>query len=334
MLISASRSVPARHILSRFLFALFGMLLLAAACYVWLGWALYKKSPRLRNSLGEKQFQNLTFAYARALAWLRSKDSDGDGFPDSLEFYLGTNPKDRSSHPPTDFIFDDWGIQFIGVNTGTSEDVNLFPHFVLQPGERRHIRARLGAREQKGIGPHRLVFSPGMQLLLAPAYPALSCLAGGTPGPNPLLIPVSADGVMEFDLVVPNNPDAYDLNAAIGIYAEQPGSRETLGMFSIRIARRQEPIPCKVEEYSSGTSFRPPKDMHTIRLTWEPANPKELFFIEATRDETGREWFPIGIGTQSGINPAFVTSYEIMDTPYSHHGPLRFRVIPVKASGQ
>lgn len=290
-------------------------LLLCLAIYVGLGWVVWTRQPWLAYSpLGPVRFARLDSAYACALGSAFSKDSDLDGFTDGIELWHRTNPRDPTSLPPTT-VLEILGFRAYDADLGPSGSI-----IALQPGERRHIRARVGAKFQ------RAVFGSNTQLRvrLEPEKSGRICAPGGTPSDEPFLVPVSADGVIEFDLALPPEAESWIVGDFASVVVSHPVSNLDLTELRFTSTWRGAALECQVEKQPNAHD-----GWSQVRLTWRGA--PERLFVEATRDESEAQWVIVGYG-MGRQPPSMTVAYLLTDADPRFHRPLKFRVVPALPS--
>jgi hypothetical protein len=304
------------------------MLIFGLAGVIGLGWAVRDGANSEQrwfvNLLGEKRCDHLQHLYILGLGTLFPADSDGDGFPDCVEEYLRCSPRDPLSHPETDFQAVDAGFTAVDFELHRSD-----LGFVLQPGERRHLRVRLCIEGQSAM------FARGVKWSFAADSPVLLCLPGGIPAGEPVLVPMASDGIVEFDLAIPGDAEPTGLLDRIPVTATHPVTHEEAGGFGICIASRLPPLPFTVEDVAIGDVAEGEGDWHfvkgkrLVRLTWKPEAASGLYYVEATRDEAEREWLVIAACRTEEPFQTLI-AYELDEAGPGHRGALKFRIVPTK----
>jgi hypothetical protein len=310
--------VRSRPFLTRLTIAALVMLLLCLLGGVGLGWAVRKNPDWVVNLLGFNHCCQLRSMSVCTLGTLFPADSDGDGFADSVERYLASDPHNPLSHPSLDL-----SLEYPGFN--------YLIDFALQPGERRRIHARAG------IDDGSVVFAPGMRLLLDPEPPALLCLPDGTPSADPLLVPVAVDGTMEFDLAIRDDAVPGRPREPLLVEARHPLSGRYAGHFNFSVVWRLPPLPCTVKEIpfeptamAMQVDLADQKYWRSVRLAWQSAVPSGTYYIEATRDQSGNpNWFLVD-DTRSGEDHDCVITYRPSNSKSDRFGPIQFRIVPTK----
>jgi hypothetical protein len=328
--------VRAHPFLTRLALATLGLLVLTAGGIVALGWAVsYGNSPIqvwVSDQLGEDRWERLHCGYARILGAVFPADSDGDGFPDSVERYERSGPDNPASYPDWTFLKD------MGDDLGfTALDFEMHREsgcLLLQPGERRHMRLRIGIRD------HPASFAPhakwGLYSDSSAGPMALLALPGESEAQKSLLVPVSREGFMDFDLVAP--VDAESLGGRVfDVWGTNPKGRpgdDAARALDVAVASPLPSLPCSTKDVSIEEVAEGEGDYHfvdgkrLVRVMWEPAKMSGPCFIEATRDQTGRNWRVVAVGSIE--QPGYLIAYELHETPPGHWGPLRFRVVPTR----
>jgi len=304
------------------------MVALIVVGYVGVGWALWKAHPRVVKLSGKDHFHRWSMAYARSLGALFPKDTDGDGFADSLEMFLHSNPHDGNAYPECqvhDLAWENAGFVLFAF-----DGFRVWPAIVLHPGERRRVCARAYMDEKVGA------FSPGMKLILTPEAPGVIGLPGGTLSPSPLEVPVAADGLLVFDLSVPLVAVASRASMELAVAIQHPVSGYDVGSIGFGIASEESPRACAVDKVGNHVSdswhgmVRVVAGEHIVLLRWPAGSDPALQMIEASRDESGVEWFPLGCCDPS--NTSVMVSYDLEESDHRHHwGPMRFRVVSTGA---
>ncbi len=306
--------VRSRSFLTRLTLAALGMLLLCLFGGVGLSWAVRKNPEWLVKLLGFDRCASLRSVSVCTLGTLLPADSDGDGIADSVERYLGSDPHNPLSHPSVDLSLEDLGFNYLMV--------------ALQPGDRRRIRARAHIDD----GP--AVFAPGMRIRFNPEPPGLVCLPGGTPSGNPLLVPVAADGAMEFDLAIRDDAVPFRPMEPYEVEASHPLSDGYAGRLNFDVVWRLPPLACTMKEIPftgnvRGSPVDDVKGWRSARLTWQLADSAGTYYIEATREQSGDpQWLVVDLCT--GEDHDRKVSYRLSDSDSSYRGPIRFRIIPTK----
>jgi hypothetical protein len=310
------------------------MLLFCLAGYIGVGWLVRKPIPWLLGFFGEERCFEVHSAYLRMLGRLFPADGDSDGFPDMAERYMGSNPHDPNYRPDLVILGDNVAGFELGIVL-PEQMQKVGGAYLLAPGERRRIRIRVGITGME-YG-RTAVFSPGMRLLTKVDPPGRPCLPGQPPSDGPLWVPVAVDGTMEFDLFIPSDAKVTSFASALdtlsppSIDAENPLSGTGVYPGAFIVGWRLPPIPCTAVEVPLDDPVRaqlwvPYQKLMLARIAWQPIDRSGLFLIEATCDESGREWFPIGI-CPAEDRSCLVTGAMALT---GYRGPLKFRVVPTR----
>jgi hypothetical protein len=304
--------VRSRPFLTRFVFAALGMLLLCLAGVMGAGWAVRRPADGVIRLIGEERQEHLRGVCARLLGRMFPLDSDGDGIPDLMERYLGSDPENEQESPVTGFLVDG---QNFTIDSGMTR-----LGFLLQPGEKRRIRARLAFDREP------IVVAKGAILTLHAEDPSLICLPGGTPSGDWLPVPAASDGAVEFDLAIPADARASELSI-ITRYAK---ADLVLG-FPYIVARRGPAVACTWQEAPHDEDAvrqlaSHSKGSRVLRLTWPPVSASGIYYLEATRSLSENDWFVVGICPVEGNSMDRV--YRADDDAPGERGPIRFRVAP------
>jgi hypothetical protein len=324
--------VRSRPFLTRLLLAALGMLIFCLLGVIGIGWAVRAPSYQFAQWAGYDRVTRVHHAYLRALGTILPADRDGDGFPDSVEWYLKSDPGDPGRYPKTDFLLE-------STRSFVAEEVagELLWHgdcrFVVCPGERCHVRLQMGI----GYGP--AVFAPGMRVLLHPEQPGclLSLPDGASPAPW-LLVPMATDGTLNFDVLVPADAEGTGQMSEPTIRAIHPVSGSAMGFAHFAIARRLPTVPVTVKELPPDSPDRYTGPGRTIILTgpvvaldWKPvAEPLGPYLIEASQEPATGDWFPIAIC--DFYRHSAIIQYSFQDPRLRANGRLSFRVIPTRSS--
>lgn len=301
--------------------AIVGMSLLCGGVYVGLGYAVQKPQPWVEKILGDVHCYYLRLAYARALGGAFPHDSDGDGFPDSVENYLGTGATKASEHLTTNMVTRDW----VAVPLGDNGNADVVPSYLMEPGERRRVHGHLCWNGE------RIVFSPGMKMNLS--------MAAGVPLNWPEVVPVATDGSFAFDLEVPSGRGQTLIN-----FDNVQGTWiafEQRVMLVINVARRLPAIPCSVEEvamdgdmrFQMNHEIRKGTKVSAVRLRWPRVGKAQGLYIEAMDEGTAggdgtEEWFPIGFHQPE--SRTYLIAYYYDGARRGKQARLKFRIVPVK----
>jgi len=285
------------------------------------------------DKLGEERSDRLHYWYVGILSSLFPKDQDGDGFPDAVERYEGTQPDNPSDHPESNFLANDMesadstGFEAYDFMLHRAWDILL-----LQPGERRHMHLRVGIRG------HSVSFARGVRWLLMSDSAVLLSLPGEGTARQSLLVPVTVDGFMDFDLVAP--PDAQPLGdmgkteVRVTCPMGNVDNDVAIAKLSAAVASRLPPLPCSTKEVAIQAvaegegDYYFAKGKRLIEVAWEPTGLSGPCYIEATRDEAGRDWRVVTLCKIEYTRE--IIAYELHDSPSGYRGPLRFRVMPTK----
>jgi hypothetical protein len=266
----------------------------------------------------------LRLAYARALGGAFPHDSDGDGFPDSFESYLGMSATNASDHPRTNLVTRDWVAVPLadGQNTGSSD---VLPSYILQPGERRRVRGHLCWSGE------RIVFSPGMKVRLS--------MGAGEPLDWPEVVPVARDGSFEFDLGAPSKT-AERLSDFGGMLSTWIVAEQRV-MLIVDIVQKLPSMPCSVEEvamdedmrFQMNHEMRKGMKVSAVRLRWPQVEKARVLYIEAmdvgtAGDDRAEEWFPIAVHRPESTT--YLLAYYYYGGRRGERVRLKFRVTPAK----
>lgn len=299
-----------RPFLTRFVFAALGMLLLCLAGVIGAGWAVRGPADGVVRVLGEERQEHLRGVCARLLGRMFPLDSDGDGIPDLMERYLGSNPESAQDSPITGFLIDG---QNFTIDSGMTR-----LGFLIQPGEKRRIRARLVFDREPGV------VAKGAILTLHAEDPSLICRPGGTPSGDWLPVPAASDGAVEFDLAIPA-----DARASVYSILAGYGKAHFAASIPYIVARRGPTAACTWQEVPRDEkSVRElashSKGSRMLRLTWPPVSASGIYYLEATRSLSDNDWFVVGICPVEGNSMDRV--YRPDDDAAGERGPIRFRV--------
>jgi len=305
------------------------MVLLVLACYIGLGWAVWSDQIWLLAVVGADRFEHLHTAYGDVMATLLPGDQDGDGVSDGAELFLRTNPGSPRLHPPLGLHWERGG--FIAYDTtdltiGGPMDSFVFYDLLPQADRRVVLRGRVLLEDRHHS------FPSGFQLRLTPPAHGQLALPGGVPSTSPLLVPVAADGTFAFELQVLEGADV-DAQLREVITVDTATTTERLDEVGVRYLHSlSPPAPVAiVESRPSGGDSRTHTSYgtcRTIHLQWLPGNPSALYLLlEAARDETGAEWFPIYLYPPATTTCSLSHLVENLDYPYT--GRLKFRITPL-----
>lgn len=323
----ASRAVRSRPFLSRGVVAITGMVVLGLGVYVGLGYAVREPRPWVEKILGDVRCYYLRLAYARTLGGAFPHDSDGDGFPDSVESYFGTSATKASEHLPTNIVTRDWAT----VSLADGQNSDVLPSYVMEPGDRRRVRGHLCWNGERAI------FSPGMKMRLS--------MGAGVPLNWPEVVPVARDGSFELDLEVPRETAETLSNfgdmLSTWIVAAHPVSGEQRVMLIVDIVQKLPSIPCSVEKvamdddmrFQMNHEMRKGMKISAVRLRWPQVEKARVLYIEAMDEGTAgsdkaEEWFPIAVHLPESTT--YLIAYYYHGVRKGAEGRLRFRVVPVK----
>jgi hypothetical protein len=312
-------------LLRRFILAALAMLLLIAALYIGLGWAIWTGRSWPKTLFGEYRCARLFSAYAQVMGSVFSGDRDGDGIRDGCEIFFGTDPTSPYDMPRTDLDYLEYNhADFVAFDLGVIEnrpfsDIPLgadpgdMGDVLLQPGERRRIHARI---VMDGV---LTPFASGSRVRLNPQPFTLVASPGGTPSSDSLLIPVETDGSISFDLCMPLQATAVPkARNSVEVYAPVPIADKMVGYLRFRCAWLRQPLSPIVKL----TSGEPWSGAH---LEWPPViPPTEALMVEAARDEPGAEWFPIYV-----YPPTDTSCLIFYNLDKRTSVSLKFRVVPM-----
>jgi hypothetical protein len=298
------------------------MLLLCLAVVSGVGYAVRKPLPWVREALGIQRCLEIKGKYLRALGGLLPWDSDGDYFPDSVEEYLGGNPK-NNLQVPWSFVVNDWEFSRV---VNFSQRVPHVPNALMQPGERRLIRARMIFADE------RLGCDAGMKFQLASV--------AAVPPEMPQTISLTTERAVEFELTAPTAAKAIGPDTLILLNHPVSGAR--YGLLTIDIMWRQVAVSCGVEELAgvdetiAKTMTLPTigRKMSFVRLTWPalPTGAADVLYIEAMpvdSDEGEAGWFPVDVKS-AGTGSCVLAYRHRAEARTGKRGGLKFRVVPAK----
>jgi hypothetical protein len=300
-----------RSTLLRFLLAVSAILLLSLAAYLGFGWVLWTRQPWILSSgLGSERLNHLALAYARAWGGIASADSDGDGPSDGFEAYLQTDPHDAADYPE---------LSLYSAVTCKNPDTGFAarPAVVLQPGERRLIRARFRSWGD------RVVFGTGTQFLMSLGLnnPGLICLPGGTPSKAPFRIPITTDGILEFELSLPPGTEPTDPAKPAEVHLEASREGFIVAILDYSCQGKGIAVACEVQHLSTvGLWSR-------VLVNRPVDSPSGSLLIEAG-GASGEQWFLVGL-----IRPeekSVIFTYSLDDVDPRIRGPLQFRAVPIQ----
>jgi len=319
------------------------MVVFIGLAYLAFGWLILSGPPWLQNRfstlLGENHSRRLLFAYLRSQAALFPADSDRDGVPDIVERLLKFDSSNPQQFLDFHVALESPGLLALPANgnymTNFRQVASVTP-LLFEPGERRRVRARLLM-----FGGYA-TYSPSMKLRLTPHAPGLIALPGGTPSPASLGVPVSADGLLEFDLAVPadapvpprqwNHPVERLVDFPV-VDIDHAASKTKVGVVAFALTWKKPPVACTVEETLRDDPFlsdarRITPEARAVWMRWPVPEPGGQFVVEATCDESGNEWMPIAL---CGAPQTWGAVGYIPDRSRPW-GPPKFRVVPVSDS--
>ena len=170
---------PDQRFLLRFGLALLGMLALVLFVFVGLGWVVSRQPSWLLRVMDDNNRNLLWTWYAQASDGLAPWDSDGDGFSDGLELFMGSDPHNPKNSPP----FQTFDVSCTHIDQRAS--------FI---GEWQHIilRAKVGVTDFRVVPGTLLEISSPPRIMHFRQH-------AGDPAVATLPIRIGADGILEFD---------------------------------------------------------------------------------------------------------------------------------------
>lgn len=318
--------VPHRFVL-RFTFASLGILLLMAVVFVALGWAV-GQTLYVARAIGRERAARLEVWYAHAAEAMIPWDTDGDGIRDGLEIFVGSDARNPRRHPQIGFYARPT-LFYCGERTPLRCGRFGYPEQWLWPrGFAVTITATSTLVDPNDRNSAVLFSNPGEF-----GVPVL--LAKGATGPataGPLTVRVPRDGYLEFDILGGQIFDDVSLNFT----NVRTGERFSQAILISVVGWRGTPITPHLVKGSRRLEYplisNKEEDRFAVdTFAWAASQePVRRYVVEAARDEPGAEWRVIDL-MHGQMTKSELGDRRDSDFP-GYSGPLKFRIVPTRAS--